>query len=66
MTIKKPKPATADRLLKALGKKRGVVLPGGGEPYAYCRLRKESFLKALFRPAGKDLPPGYTDIFDLL
>ena len=63
MTIKIPELTVADRILKALGKKRGVRVPRSAEPYSYSRLKKESFWKALLRPAGKDLPPGYVDIF---
>ena len=66
MTVIPPKLTTTDRLLRAMGKKRGVVVPGDGKPYTYYQLQKESFFKALFRPAGKNLPPGYTDIFDLM
>ena len=65
MTIRTPKLTLSDRLLKALGKKRGIALPEKTDPYAYQKLMKESFWKALLRPAGKDLPPGYTNIFDL-
>jgi hypothetical protein len=64
MTIKIPGPTMADRLLKAMGKKRGVTIPDSTDPYAYYRMKKESFWIALLRPAGKDLPPGHVDIFD--
>ena len=66
MTVELPKPTIADRVLKAMGKKRGVAIPENTDQYAHYQAAKESFFTALFRPAGKDLPPGYADIFDLI
>ncbi len=44
MTIKPPKPTMADRLLKALGKKRGVDFPQAADRFGYCKIKKEVFL----------------------
>jgi hypothetical protein len=66
MTIKMTEPTFADKALKILGKKRGVILPSGEYeklgPYTYSVGKKESFLKALFRPSNEPLPNGMVDI----
>jgi hypothetical protein len=66
MTIKIPEKTIGDKVLKALGKKRGVHVPSGGYkeygPYAYSTAKKESFLKALLRPKDEPLPEGMVDI----
>jgi hypothetical protein len=66
MTIKIPKKTIGDRVLKALGKKRGVQIPAETHkqfgPYAYATAQKESFLKALLRPKDEPLPDGMVDI----
>ena len=54
MTIKLPETSFPDRVLKAFGKKRGVILPQHvyekHGAYAYASAQKERFWKALFRP----------------
>jgi hypothetical protein len=69
MTIKIPKKTTGDRVLKALGKKRGVHIPAETYkefgPYAYATAQKESFLSALLRPKNEPLPEGMVE-FDSL
>jgi hypothetical protein len=66
MTIKIPKPSIADKIRKLMGKKRGVILPSGEHeklgPYTYSVAKKESFLKALLRPADEPLPNGMVDV----
>jgi hypothetical protein len=66
MTIKIPEKTIGDRVLKALGKKRGVQIPADAHkqfgPYAYATAQKESFLKALLRPKNEPLPDGMVDI----
>jgi len=66
MTIKIPKPNFVDNFLKAIGKKRGVLISPEvydkfGQ-YSYAFAQKESFLKAFFRPASQSLPDGMVDI----
>jgi len=67
MTIVIPKPGLIDKLLRRIGKKRGVVVqaetmdPSGTQ--IYFAPKKESALKALRRPSGKALPEGVSDIF---
>ncbi|MBN2232037.1 MAG: hypothetical protein JXR25_13295 [Pontiellaceae bacterium] len=70
MTIKIPAPSVADRLLRMLGKTRGVIVAEPGNrfpsmPYATFRGTREPFLRALLRPAGRPLPEGMIDIFSL-
>lgn len=66
MTIKRPKRSIADRLLHALGKKRGIILPDKSHedygPHVYAVAEKECFWKALLRPKGESLPQGMTDL----
>ncbi len=70
MTIKIPEPGLSDNLLKLMGKKRGVILPSGEHekfnPYPYSVARKESFLKAIFRPTNEPLPNGMVDIYTFI
>lgn len=70
MTVKIPEPNFADKFLKILGKKRGVIIPSAEYekfgPYSYAVAKKENFLKALFRPANHLLPNGMVDIHTLI
>lgn len=69
MTIVIPKPGLIDKMLRLIGKKRGVVVqaetmdPSGTQ--IYFAPKKESALKAMCRPLGKALPEGMSDIFTL-
>jgi len=69
MTVKIPKPNFFDKLLKFLGKKRGVIVPTNAYEkygqYVYASCQRESFWKALFRPKERDLPEDYVDIYTL-
>jgi hypothetical protein len=69
MTIVIPKPNFIDRLLKFIGKVRGVMVRGeNGDPNStqtYYAPMKESVLRALLRPRWKALPEGMIDIFSL-
>ena len=69
MTIVIPKPDLIDRLLRLLGKKRGVAVHGEttdpNSTQSYVAPKKESPLRALFRPSGEPLPDGMIDIFTL-
>ena len=69
MTIIMPEPSFADKVLKVLGKKRGVIFPDRAvEKYGqhvYARAYKESFWKALLRPGNQELPEDMVDIFSL-
>jgi hypothetical protein len=62
MTIRMPQASLFDRLLKLIGKKRGVRLPEGAMAqfgqHVYAKAIKENFWRALMRPAGKPLPEG--------
>ena len=66
MTLQMPQPDFLDRILRLLGKKRGVIVPVDAEkkhgPHAYARARKECFWKALLRCGDKDLSEGVMDI----
>ena len=74
MTILIPKKNIFDRLLKMLGKKRGVNIESafvqqrkftskyGYSPGGIFLVRKESFFKALLRSKNKHLPEGMRDI----
>jgi len=71
MTIRMPKEGLPDKLLKALGKKRGVTIPEGFfknlDPQkidVYAVAQKESFWKALFRSKGDELPEKYFNLYD--
>jgi hypothetical protein len=63
MTIKIPEKNLADQILAFFGKKRAVKMPVDAYekfgPHVYAKAPKESFWRALFRPAGQDPPPGY-------
>jgi hypothetical protein len=69
MTIVIPKPDLIDKLLRLIGKKRGVVVHGEttdpNSTQTYYAPKKESPLRALLRPACKPLPNGMIDIFTL-
>jgi len=66
MTVKIPKPNFFDKLLKFLGKKRGVIVPTNAYEkygqYVYASCQRESFWKALFRSKSKPFPE---NVFDL-
>jgi len=68
MTVKLPEPNVFDKLLRLLGKKRGVFVPeisnSSYGQYGYAAGKKENLLMAFFRPAGEKLPNGFIDIFD--
>ena len=67
MTIRMPRTSFGDRVLKALGKKRGLRLPTEAYeklgPYVSAVAQKESFWRALFRSKNTGLPDGYVDLF---
>ena len=61
----------ADRILKALGKKRGVKIPAeafkGIDPRVvdvYAIAQKESFWKSLLRSKDEELPDDLFDLYD--
>jgi len=64
MTIQIPKPGLTDKILKTIGKKRGVIIPISEYdrfgPYIYAVAKKENFFKALFRLAIKNCPMGWS------
>jgi len=71
MTIAMPKESPADKILKALGKKRGVKIPEGvfkgfdpAKVDVYAMAQKESFWKAFFRHSSEKLPEGLIDLYD--
>jgi len=67
MTIKIPQPNLVDKLLRMMGKKRGVILSSGKYenfgPYTYFVAKKEGFFKSLIRSAKAPLPDGMVDIY---
>ena len=67
MTVKLPEPNFFDRILKLLGKSRGVMIPTDIHNeygrYVYAEANRENFWKALFRPKGRELPNGFVDIY---
>ena len=69
MTIVIPNPDLIDRLLRLLGKTCGVAVHGEttdpNSTQCYVAPKKESPLKALFRPSGEPLPDRMIDIFTL-
>jgi len=69
MTIRMPEANIFDRFLKFLGKKRGVRFSGEAYekfgPYVYANALKESFWKALLRPANQPLPDDLVDLFQI-
>lgn len=71
MTIRTPKLSLADKFLKMLGKKRGLILPSDQHkkkfgPYATITMGKENFFRALLRPGNEPLPDGMIDIFSII
>ena len=58
-----------DKILKSIGKKRGVRYPMGvAEKFGqsvYIKATKEKFWKALFRSKNQELPEGYIDLYSL-
>lgn len=68
MTVKLPRPNLIDWLLRAIGKKRGVIIPMKtyeiNRQHIYAVGMKECVLKALLRPSGESLPDGLIDIFE--
>jgi hypothetical protein len=69
MTIKLPQPSMGDKILKLLGKKRGIKVPSEVYerfgPYVYATAKKEPFWKALLRSADEELPEDMIDVFYL-
>ncbi len=69
MTVKIPKPTMTDRILNLLGKKRAIHIPDDVHkeysPYGYMQAQRESFLKALLRKKGEELPEGWVYLEDL-
>lgn len=67
MTIVMPEPNIVDKILKFIGKKRGVIFPDKAiEKYGehvYAKAYKESFWKALLRPGSQELPEGMVNVF---
>ena len=65
MTIRNPDPTIGDKILKFLGKKRGIILPVNSYekfgPYAYAKAIKENFWTALFRSKNAPLPENLID-----
>ena len=71
MTIRMPNEDLPDKILKALGKKRGVKIPAGVfkkfDPQkvdVYEIAQKESFWKALLRSKDEELPEDFFNLFD--
>lgn len=71
MTIRMPKESLPDKILKALGKKRGVKIPAGVfkkfDPQkvdVYAIAQKESFWKALLRSKDEELPEDFFNLYD--
>ena len=67
MTIKMPDPTIGDRILKSLGKRRGVIIPSDSYnkfgPYVSLRAKKENFWRALFRHRNAPLPENVMDLY---
>lgn len=67
MTITMPRLNIFDKILKSMGKKRGVRYPVEAyEKYgrsAYIKATKENFWKALLRSNNKELPEGYINLY---
>jgi hypothetical protein len=67
MTIVIPEPNTADKILKFLGKKRGIIFPDKAVEiygqHVHARAHKESFWRALLRPGNQELPEDMVDVF---
>ena len=67
MTIRDPEISITDKLLKLLGKKRGIKIPYEAYekfgPYISIKAQKENFWKALFRSRDQNLPKDIIDLF---
>jgi hypothetical protein len=66
-----PKEGFPDKILKALGKKRGVKIPAGifknFDPQkidVYAIAQKESFWKSLLRSIDEKLPDDFFNLYD--
>jgi len=70
MTIKIPELTFADKALKIIGKKRGVIIPSAEYEkigsYSYTIAKKENFIKAFLRPTNDPLPNGMIDIYTFI
>jgi hypothetical protein len=69
MTIRIPETNFADKVLKYLGKRRGVKLPAKAYekfgPHVSAKASKENFWKALLRTKHKELPDDMVDLYSL-
>ena len=69
MTIRIPETNFADKILKFLGKRRGVKFPSEAYEkfghYVSAKARKENFFKAFFRTKHKKLPEDMIDLYSL-
>jgi len=69
MTLRIPDPSIGDKILKLLGKKRGLIIPKEipGKPgvSTYAHARKENFWKAFSRPKHSKLPDDVIDYEDV-
>ena len=67
MTIRMPDLNIFDKILKSIGKKRGVRYPVDAyEKFGqsvYIKATKENFWKALFRSKDTELPEGYINLY---
>ena len=67
MSVNVPEPNILDKLLKRLGKSRGVIIPKDAHQYhgkdtqIFCK--KESVFISLRRPRNHQLPEDRADIF---
>jgi hypothetical protein len=61
MSIVIQPPNIIDTILSALGKQRAVLIPNTNQDqkYGIYVARRESFLRALFRPKGQPPPVGW-------
>jgi hypothetical protein len=59
MTVHIEPPGKADRLLALFGKKRAVFIPAAPLAFGYYVAPRESLLRALLRPAGRQPPKGW-------
>lgn len=70
MTIKLPKKTLADKFLKLLGKKRGVIIPVISREMSsqdiYMKAKLENFWIVLFRSKKSLLPNGVIDPEEIL
>jgi len=62
-----PEPSFADKVIKFLGKKRGIIIPNKAIEkfghHVYVKAYKESFWKSLLRPGYQELPEDMVDLF---